>query len=449
MQQRFVLLVGSLSWLCCCQDRPAAVEPVLVGHLRSEGGDLAALGESLAPAVTLAVEQINTGGGLLGGRPLQLLVADTQSVPSIAAEQAAAVIAAGAVAIVGPESSGQSLAVIEVAERSEVPMVSCCATSAALSSTAGARSGYFFRTAPSDDLQSAAIAWLARNGFNEGGVTMPVCEHLAIFTRNDGYGIGFGGSLRAAYLSANLNGFNRAGVVVAEGAFVSADNPPLGEIQTAAVDFADDIRDGLIAAGASAADQLCVAFITFGSEGATLVAALDQQLSGVGAPVRYLTGDGARDSSFRDALRTANVRSRVTGTVPFHATNPAYNAFQSAYRARFDGDPPAYAAQAYDAVMLSALAIEVAGRTEGRAVRDALFDVNDNGGIRFADGEAFPELILAIGDGARMNYVGPSGEADFDPYGNVAGDYVLWQVGDSDFIDQSILRADVFLSQEQ
>jgi branched-chain amino acid transport system substrate-binding protein len=425
-----------------CVERPAAITPIIMGHPRSEGGDLAPLAESLAPAFQLAVEQINASGGLLDGQPVVLQAADTQSVPAVAAAQADALIAQGAVVLIGPESSGQSLAVIESAERSEIPLISCCATSASLSTTAGARSGYFFRTAPSDDIQSAALAWLARNGFDSADLTVPLCEHLAIFARNDGYGQGFAGSLRAAYEGANLGGLNRRGVVVAEGAFVSPDNPPLGEIQSAAQSFAAQVVNGLTLA---AADEVCVAFITFGSEGASLINAVDTDLVAAGVNARYLTGDGARDSAFDNAMRALPLRSRVVGTIPSHALNGAYNGFRAAYIARFGAEPPSYSAQAYDSVILAALAIEVAGRAQGRAIRDSLFDLGDSTGIRLGEAEAFPELALAIGDGARVDYVGPSGEANFDPYGNVAGDYLLWQVGDAGFEDKSILRSDVFL----
>jgi hypothetical protein len=59
-------------------------------------------------------------------------------------------------------------------------------------------------------------------------------------------------------------------------------------------------------------------------------------------------------------------------------------------------------------------------------VRDALFDVSRDG---TAFGPADVASALAgIQAGQNVDYRGASGPVDFDDYGNVKDDYIVWQV---------------------
>lgn len=413
-----VLVVVALSTsVGCGPPRPPALEPVKIGSIGSTSGSLASFGEALQDAIVLANESVNAAGGVFDGRPLELIVVDSASDPATAVARATELVDQGVVAIVGPETSGQSLAVLDVARAAAVPMVSCCATSTELSGLNAAGSGFFFRTAPSDALQGKALAFVADNGVSRAGLAFPACSQAAFFSRGDSYGNGFQSVFEANY----------DGDIIARGAFPNAD-PNAGEIETAATAFAN-----AIIAGADPAEQLCVAFITFGFEGARLMTLLEGRLSTSGLNYHYLTGDGAQEAAFLTEVKNAptSVRSRLLGTVPFHADNAAYDEFSVAFEARHGTAPTAYCAQAFDAMFVTALAVTKARSTVGLDVRNALFSVSGRGGgQRFEDGNFFGEIAGHILDGDDVDYVGPSGELTFDAVGDVQGDYVLWQLGE-------------------
>ena len=61
--------------------------------------------------------------------------------------------------------------------------------------------------------------------------------------------------------------------------------------------------------------------------------------------------------------------------------SPAVRKFVEAYKAKYGGEPDSIAALSYDATRLLADAIERAGSTEGRRVRDALASTKDFAGV--------------------------------------------------------------------
>jgi ABC-type branched-subunit amino acid transport system substrate-binding protein len=439
-----VVVVGAVSaGTACTAPAPPPLEPVKIGAIASTSGALGTFGEGLQKAVRLAVEQVNAAGGVFGGRPLQLVVLDSASDPATAAEAAATLVDEQVAAVVGPETSGQAAAVLEVLTEAETPMVSCCATSADLSAQNAPGSGFFFRTAPSDALQGKALAFLAEEGIDEGGVTFPGCAQAAVFSRPDGYGQGFQRVFCENFASA---GDCQAARIVATGTFGSAD-PSQADVDDAAGTFADDII-----AAADPATELCVVFITFGFEGARLVGQLERALSSTALSYHYLTGDGAQEGAFLrelDENAPSSVRTKLLGTVPYHAESAAYDQFANAFVARHGEPPPSYAAQAFDALFITALAVSHARSTTGIDVRNALFAVSGReGGVRFEDGNFFGEIAARVLDGDDVDYVGPSGELTFSDVGDVQGDYVIWQVEDTGdgltFVDKVPLAVATF-----
>lgn len=68
----------------CSRSTP---EPIRIGVVFSQTGTMAVSEVPLVNAVTLAVEEINAGGGLLG-RPVEMVVADGRSDPAVFAQEA-------------------------------------------------------------------------------------------------------------------------------------------------------------------------------------------------------------------------------------------------------------------------------------------------------------------------------------------------------------------------
>ncbi|MCC7075460.1 MAG: ABC transporter substrate-binding protein [Deltaproteobacteria bacterium] len=431
--------LAALSLAGCPKERPEPIVPVKIGVLSPLSGALAGLGPAWEDAVRLAAEEVNAGGGVFDGRPLELVFRDSATSAATAVTAAQELVAEGVVGMVGPGTSGESGAVLaSVMEPAELPMISCCATAAGLTAQNPPNGGFFFRTTPSDNLQGTALAYLAKNGF--AARALEPCPTTAFVHRNDAYGEGFFSVYAEQYVGQAIEGSAALGALIGtapDGSPITYGTPEdeasLAELEAAADALVDAVSADLID---DVNPNLCVVVVSFDTDGGPVVARIHEGLQELIATrpapfalsYTFLVGDGANSSAF-----AAEVGAEVplVGTVPYHADNEAYARFSKAYRARYqlDSEPIAFSAQSYDALFLMALAITKARSTVGTDIRNALYDVSGgNPGAERFEGEFFGEVAAAILDGREVDYVGPSGEATFNQFGDVVGDYVLWQV---------------------
>lgn len=432
--------------LACPEERPPPLEPIKVGVLNPISGPLQSLGPSWENAARLAAESVNAGGGLFDGRPLQLVFKDSATDKAVAVAAAQELIDEGVVGIVGPATSGESGEVVNVVTESEIPMISCCATAAELTSANQPNSGFFFRTTPSDKLQGKALAFVAEEGVD--GLVEP-CDRAAFIYRNDAYGVGFREVFVAEYGIENI--------VTPEVAYGSPDaEAEGGELTAKGIELANTLFDDVDLTGPNL--ERCIVVISFDVDGGPVINAIDDELqeliAGVAEPsftlpYHFLVGDGANSSAF--AASVGDLGPKIIGTVPFHADNEAYSQFRKAYQQRFEdpGEPIAFTSQNFDAVFVMALAITQSKSTVGKEIRNKLYTVSgQNAGAQRFDGAFFGEIAASILAGDDVDYVGPSGEMTFDAFGDVVGDYVLWQVDPVDdgfaVVERAPLRAAQF-----
>ena len=104
----------------------AAKDPILIGYLPALTGPSSSTGIGINRGVQLAVDEINKAGGV-DGRPLEMIVRDTQSDPTKAVNGAAELTRGQKVSVVfGPVNSGESLAVVPLLARTNTPQVHPC-----------------------------------------------------------------------------------------------------------------------------------------------------------------------------------------------------------------------------------------------------------------------------------------------------------------------------------
>jgi branched-chain amino acid transport system substrate-binding protein len=104
----------------------AAKEPIRVGYLPALTGPSSSTGVGINRGTELAVKEINAAGGI-DGRQLELIVRDTQSEPTKAVNGAAELAHGEKVSVVfGPVNSGESLAVVPLLARANVPQIHPC-----------------------------------------------------------------------------------------------------------------------------------------------------------------------------------------------------------------------------------------------------------------------------------------------------------------------------------
>ena len=88
-------------------DAPASSEPVKIGAISPNTGNLAAYGEAVTNGIKMAVEEINAKGGVLGGRPLEVVAyMDDKGDSTEGANAFNKLVSDGVSAILGSVTSG-------------------------------------------------------------------------------------------------------------------------------------------------------------------------------------------------------------------------------------------------------------------------------------------------------------------------------------------------------
>ena len=155
-----------------------------IGSLLSATGDTASIAQILPTAVKMAVDTVNSCGGV-NGEPVTLVSEDDQSDPSAGASAMTKLVSIDKVTgVVGSFGSSISTAAADIAVKNKVMIISPGSTSPAFTERAkqGVYQGYWARTAPPDTYQAQAMAQLAiKKGF----------KRVATIAINNDYGVGF------------------------------------------------------------------------------------------------------------------------------------------------------------------------------------------------------------------------------------------------------------------
>jgi branched-chain amino acid transport system substrate-binding protein len=130
-----------------------AAGTIKIGALFAVTGSAAFLGEPERNSAKMVVDEINATGGV-NGRKLELVVYDTAGDATKAVQLATRLIKDDKVlAIIGPSTTGESMAVIPVAEKEQIPLISC---SAGIKITDPVKK-WVFKTAQNDTLAVGRI----------------------------------------------------------------------------------------------------------------------------------------------------------------------------------------------------------------------------------------------------------------------------------------------------
>jgi branched-chain amino acid transport system substrate-binding protein len=141
--------------------------PIKVGAILAVTGPASNLGAPEARTLELLVEQQNAKGGL-AGRPIQLLLRDSGGSPEKAVSFARQLIdEEQVVAIVGPSTSGETMAIKAIAEQGQTVLLSCAAAEVIVNPLAR----WVFKVAPKDaDAVDLIFARMKAHGTTRIGV---------------------------------------------------------------------------------------------------------------------------------------------------------------------------------------------------------------------------------------------------------------------------------------
>jgi ABC-type branched-subunit amino acid transport system substrate-binding protein len=357
----------------------------------------------VTPAAQLAVDEINAAGGVLG-RPLALVVQNAVSpdFDDLAVQAFQALVAEGAVAILGPLFSFQEFELYTLARDQSIVMLSPSSTNPFVADLKDA--GFVWRAVPSDDKQGAALAALARaRGLPHVAIVNAAdCRYCDVITNQ--FVAAFADATHTVDVQSYQPDQNNSAAVLAE-----IGNPP-----------------GL----------LHIAF-----DPGFIIAAENADLS-----TQWLFPDAMEESYLTSSLSNRRYLDGALGTTTSGASvgTPLFAKFAASFAAA-TGSAPAvpFLDATYDATYVLAAAIEIAGTTAGGGIKAAMARLSDGPG---ADVGAWGTILELAGGGARtLDLRGTSGALNFDPRtGDLAPPWsiVQWTFQDGAIQEVGLITSD-------
>lgn len=154
----------------------AGAEPIRVGAIFSVTGPASFLGMPEKKTAEMMVEKINAAGGI-NGQKIELFVMDSAGKPETALSLAKQLIEEKKVlAILGPSTSGETMAIKDTCEKGKTILLSCAAAETIVNPLAA----YVFKTPQKD---SDAARWIFKT-MKDKGIT-----RVGVITSNDGFGM--------------------------------------------------------------------------------------------------------------------------------------------------------------------------------------------------------------------------------------------------------------------
>lgn len=128
--------------------------PIKIGFVGPLTGSASSIGLNAQSAVQVAVDEVNSAGGI-NGRPLQVIYEDGKCSGAPASSAASKLINIDGVSVIlGGACSGETMAFTQIAEQAKIPVLSYCSSNPAITNAGD----YIFRNYPSDNYQGTYAA---------------------------------------------------------------------------------------------------------------------------------------------------------------------------------------------------------------------------------------------------------------------------------------------------
>ena len=160
---------------CLLMSASAWAETIKVGAVLAVTGPASFLGGPEARTLEMMVEEVNAKGGINGNK-IELLIKDTAGNPEKAISFAKQLLEEEKVtAVLGPSSSGETMALKKIFEAAKTPLISCAAAEAIVNPVAS----WVFKT-PQNDSFAARKIFIEMNKLG--------IEKIAVLVDNSGFG---------------------------------------------------------------------------------------------------------------------------------------------------------------------------------------------------------------------------------------------------------------------
>ena len=343
-----VVLAGFAGSACA-----AEAESVKVGLVAALSGNSALSGEAITRGLSIAIDEINARGGVLGGRKLVLVRRDDESNPAKGQLAARELIEKENVAVVfGGIDTPVSVALVNVMQELKRPYMGVWAAGTGITRN-GKTPNYMFRVSAVDERVDLAMMKYAQKAY---GAKKPG----AILVNNP-------------WGESNQKGLEKAAAELAL---------PLSGVEKYGANDVD-ITPQLARLKAAGADSLVL--VGNAAPAAQVMKSLERMAWNVpvvshwgisGGRFNELAGPRYKDVQFMQTYSFFGKQNAV-GTKVMAELKKRYPEIKSAD----DILAPVGVANSYDAMMLTALAIDAAGSTDGDKVREGFYKVPDYAGL--------------------------------------------------------------------
>lgn len=346
--KRWITLACGLIGMLAVQ-AGARAEDITIGGLLETSGFVASLGQPGLDGAQLAIDEVNAAGGI-DGRQVRLVNLNTESDNTKTVSAAKRLIEQDHVAaLIGPMSSGSSLAIVDYIERSKVPMMTNGATRGIV--LPPQKRQYTFLVPLTDVVvQAAMLADMKARGIRK----------MAVLNSDVAFGTSGRDSLEKGAASAGIE-------IVDKETFGNGDTdmtPQLTKIR---------------GSGAQAT-------VIWATGPGLAIATKNFRALGIDTPL-YLAHSANDFNYLRLAGDAANgillPSSKIYVTDSLPAGDPqkaVVEKFVKAYQARYGKLPATFAGNGYDAAMMLMTAMRQAG-TDPQKIRDAIEHLHDFVGV--------------------------------------------------------------------
>ncbi|TAN34689.1 branched-chain amino acid ABC transporter substrate-binding protein [bacterium] len=310
--------------------------PIVIGGLTQTTGVDAYVGAQCKDAMQLAVDQANAAGGI-NGRQIQLTFEDDQDDPAKAATLTQKMINEGVAAVVEHDSSAITLAVLPIANRARVVVMSVSATSPSVTERGY---HYFFRTINRADRGQPVIE-------ADYAVEALHATSAAVLNDKTTYGQSFTDAFAAEFAA-------KGGKIIATDSITAgaADYTPiLTRIKSNAPDVL--VYGGYYPEAGLIAKQMKQLDMSTAFMSAALLGTNYTEIAGPGAV------------------------GTINGGAPDPKWFPPAKKFFDAFSNRYHQNPTEWAAHAYDATNILIAALRKSGSDNKQALRNAVAGVSN------------------------------------------------------------------------
>ena len=358
------------------EDASGAADGVLrIGGLLPETGNLAFLGPPEIAGVNLAVQEINEAGGV-NGADVEYLPGDSGDNGEVANATVDRLLAEDVDAFIGAASSGVSLTVIDKITQAGRIHFSPANTSPTF--TDYDDNGLYFRTAPSDVIQGAALADVM---LADGAAT------AAFLVLNDSYGTGL--------QQYTIEPYTEGGGAVVYGDLGTTYDPQAENFDAEIAAVVDANPDAIVIIGFDETAQILGGLIE----------------AGFGPADKLVYGtDGNMGNALAQQFDDPSVVAGMRGTLPGVDVEGEIADFRDRLLA-VDGAliDYSYSAESFDAIVVMALAASIAGSDDGVAIAAEINDVT-RGGEKCT---TYADCLALVEAGTDIDYDGVSGPLEF------------------------------------